>query len=87
MRGYAAVALRRALYATSAPASRRSATGSALLPSRRTVGSELRTRAQLHTVRVAVSVEASSLRYALVTESSLPQGWDEGICQEDEDGT
>lgn len=58
--------------------------------SRRTVSAQLRQQRTFQSIRTALSVEASSTRYAnmILTdgEVSIPRGWDVEM-DEDEDGT
>ena len=61
---------------------------SARIPSQRTITNDSRLSNQFQTIRTALAVEASSMRYAgyIMTqaEESLMRGWD---LVEDEDGT
>ena len=59
--------------------------------SRRALSSSLRSQRNHNVMRDALACEASSLRYALMLESegdeALLRGWDDGIANEDDDGT
>ena len=65
-----------------------SRTSDARIPSQRTITNDSRLSNQFQTIRTALAVEASSMRYAgyIMTqaEESLMRGWD---LIDDEDGT
>mmetsp|Transcript_96 Transcript_96/g.157 ORF Transcript_96/g.157 Transcript_96/m.157 type:complete len:116 (-) Transcript_96:203-550(-) len=59
--------------------------------SRRALSSTLRSQRNHSILRDALACEASSLRYALMLTSegdeALLRGWDDGVANEDDDGT
>ena len=59
--------------------------------SRRALSSSLRSQRNHNIIRDALACEASSLRYALMLSSegdeALLRGWDDGVANEDDDGT
>ena len=59
--------------------------------SRRALSSSLRSQRNHNIMRDALACEASSLRYALMLSSegdeALLRGWDDGVANEDDDGT
>eukprot|EP00986_Skeletonema_menzelii_P016920 scaffold16406_cov161-Skeletonema_menzelii.AAC.8 len=59
--------------------------------SRRALSSSLRSQRNHNIMRDALACEASSLRYALMLtaegDEALLRGWDDGVANEDDDGT